>query len=87
VTDEEIKGEIAAFNKERDEALLSMDEQKIRAMVRKFNGIEMSQHNLVFWGAVHKAITGERSLPLEFRRKSKVWLDKNGLKSFDDGEL
>lgn len=86
MTNEEIKVEIAAFNKERNEALLSMDEAKIRAMVKKWNGTEMPQGE-VFWGAVHKAITGAMSLPLEFRKKSKAWLDEHGLQSHDDGEL
>lgn len=83
---EEIKQEIAAFASERNQALLSMDEDKIRAMVKKWNGTEMPQGE-VFWGAVHKAITGAGSLPIEFRRKSKAWLDERGLKSLDDGDL
>lgn len=41
--DERIKAEIERFNQERNEALLSMDEQKIRAMVKKWNGTEMPQ--------------------------------------------
>ena len=87
MTDAQIKAEIAKFNEERNTALLSMDEQKIRAMVRKWNGIEMPQKQIVFWCAVHKAITGAQSLPLEFRKKSKAWLDTFGFKSLDDGDL
>lgn len=83
----ELEAQIAQFNQERNGALLSMDEQKIRAMVKKWNGTDMPDHPLTFWGGVHKAITGVQSLPLEFRRKSKAWLDEHGFKSFDDGEL
>lgn len=75
------------FNRERNEALLSLDEYNIRAMVRKFNRKEMPMEPLIFWGSVHKAITGCTSLPIEFRRASKAWLDKQGLRSHDDGDL
>lgn len=75
------------FNAERNEALLSMDEQKIRAMVKKWNGTDMPIHGLTFWGSVHKAITGNTALPLEFRKKSKQWLTERSLRSHDDGDL
>jgi hypothetical protein len=75
------------FNKERNEALLSMDEEKIRAMVRKWNGIEMPDDPYVFLAAVHKAITGQMDLPIELRRKSYAWLTERGLRSLDDGDL
>lgn len=83
----EAERQIAQFNQERDEALLSMDEQKVRDMVKKWNGTVMPSHPLAFWGGVHKCITGNNSLPIEFRRKSKAWLDDHGFKSLDDGEL
>jgi len=76
--------EIAEFNRECNEALLSMDEQRIRAMFRKWNESEMPSDPKVFWGAVHKAITGALKLPIEFRRKSKAWLAERGLSSLDD---
>ena len=40
-----------------------------------------------FWGAVHKSITGITALPIEFRRKSKAWLDERGWKALGDGDL
>lgn len=86
-TAEEIKQEIERFNAERNEALLSLDEQRIRAMVRKWNGTEMPKNMKVFWGAIHKAISGATSLPLEFRQRSKAYLDEQSLQSLDDGEL
>ena len=86
MTQQEIKAEIAAFNKERNEAFLSLDEAKIRAVVKKWNGTDMPQGE-VFWGAVHKAITGCMSLPIDFRKKSKSWLTERGLQSHDDEEL
>lgn len=83
----EILNEIILFNMERDAALLSLDEHKIRAIVKKFNNKEMPANMEVFWGSVHKAITGALSLPKEFRQKSKDYLTKHNLKSFDDGDL
>lgn len=82
---DEIKTQLADFNRERNEALTSMDEHRIRAMVRKWNGTEMPSNKKVFWGAVHKAITGALNLPIEVRRTSKAWLDER--KSLDDGDL
>lgn len=75
------------FNNDKREALLSLDEQKIRAFCRKWQGKEMPNDMKLFWGGVHKAITGTQSLPLEFRQQSKDYLDAYGLHSFDDGEL
>jgi hypothetical protein len=72
---EELEVQLKQFTRERNEAFLSLDEQKIRAFQRKWNGKEMPTDSKVFWGGVHKAITGvSRGLPIEFRRKSKAWL-------------
>lgn len=84
---ERLTRELTEFNRERDEAFLSMDEQRIRAMFRKWNETEMPSHPVLFWGAVHKAVTGSINLPIEFRRKSKAWLTEHGLRSLDDGDL
>lgn len=79
--------QLKEFKRERSEAFQSLDEQKIRAYCRKWNGTEMPANIEVFWGSVHKAITGAMDLPIEFRRKSKAWLDARGFTSLDDGEL
>lgn len=83
---DKLKNQIEQFQKERNEAFLAMDEVKIRALMLR-HGEKMPVEPLVFWGAVHKAITAETALPLEFRKKSKAWLDAQGFKSWDDGEL
>jgi hypothetical protein len=79
--------DIEEWRKDRREALLSLDEQKVRAYFRKYNDHEMPSDMELFWGAIHKAITGSTDLPIEFRRASKRYLDERGLKSFDDGDL
>jgi hypothetical protein len=79
--------QIAAFNRERDEALTSLDEHRIRAFFRKWNGKELPDEPLVFWGAIHKAITGATSILFETRLKSYEWLASRGFQSWDDGDL
>lgn len=79
--------EIEIFIAERNEALLSLDEQKIRAMFRKWNDVEMTENPTLFWLSVHKAITGCTGLPIDFRRKSKAWLEERGSRRMDDGDL
>ena len=79
--------ELENFKRERNEALLSLDAESIRAMVRKWNKKEMPADPKVFWGSVHKAITGNLGLPRDFRLKSKAWLTEHKLQSLDDGDL
>lgn len=79
--------EIEQFKCDRNEALMSMDEGKIRAYMLKYNGNRGPSDPTVFWGAIHKAITGCLDLPKDFRQKSKDFLAKRGWKSFDDGDL
>ena len=35
----------------------------------------------------HKAITSAKTLPLQFRRQSKQWLETHHYHSLDDGDL
>jgi hypothetical protein len=79
--------QIAEFMKERNEALLSLDEWKIRGYLKKWNGDVGPAHPEAFWRGVHKAITAIPGLPLERRLASKAWLDSHGSSSHDDGDL
>jgi hypothetical protein len=74
--------ELAAFIRDRDAALLSMDEQKIRAMVRRWNGGEMPAEPETFWRSVHKARSAAQTLPEAERRKSIAWLNARGSEHF-----
>ena len=74
------------FLKDRDEALLSLDETKLRDYLRKYGETPPSDP-AVFWMGIHKAITACTSLPIDFRRKSAAWLAVRGARSMDDGEL
>jgi hypothetical protein len=71
---------------ERNAALLSLDEQKIRAYAKKYGArFPGSNDPVVFWGAVHKARTAIPSLPAEAKKESKQWLTKHGMSAWDDG--
>lgn len=68
---------MARFVNDRDTALLSMDENTIRAFMNKY-GIPASNNDKVFWIAVHKARTGIKTFdPIE-KAKSIQWLTERG---------
>jgi hypothetical protein len=83
---EQVQAEIAAFVAERDEVLLSLDKQRILDFWAKYDVPEPSSEH-AFWGAVHKARTGNRNLPMDARSESKRWLLERGMTSFDDGDV
>ena len=69
--------------KERNEALLSMDEQKIKNYMRKYGESEsISDNDTIFWASVHMARIGITDIPEEEIEKSKQWLISHGLKKF-----
>lgn len=66
------------FVKERDEALLSLDKEKIEAFFRKNTGCEVPANDLVFWAGVHKAILYLNSATFEQKMRSCDWLIEHG---------
>lgn len=83
--------EIEQFKADRKEALSSLDKVKILAYLDKYDSPACASLTVakdeIFWKAVHMAITGAKDLPIEFRRKSKAWLEERGSISLDDGDL
>ena len=79
--------ELEQFKQERNTALLSLDEHTIRAHHMKWSKTRLPDNPTSFWGGIHKTITSIPDLPFDFRKKSKAWLDANGLMSWDDGDL
>lgn len=77
---------IDEFLKERNAALLSLDEAQIRAYSFKC-GAPLPSNPISFWAAVHKARTGIKTLPREARVLSHQWLKKHGFSTWDDGDL
>jgi len=84
----EVKAEIKAFVKERDEMLMAGNIDRLIAFHEKHNpGIRAFSSRGVAEVSLHKARTAAKSLPLVFRIESKKWLSERGYTSMDDGEL
>ena len=70
------------FIKERNEALLSLDKEKILAYGKKYN-VKFPEDEKIFWADVHKAICSLYLIPVNKitksqYEKSKEWLKENG---------
>ena len=70
------------FIKERNEALLSLNKDKIVAYMKKY-GISIPQNEKIFWVGVHKSICSlylvdKNGITLEQYTKSADWLKENG---------
>ncbi len=62
---------------DRDNALLSLDEQKIRSFCRKYN-LSTPDNPVVFWASVYKSVLAMEKCPENIRRKAEYWLDIHG---------
>jgi len=71
---------IKQFAKERDEALLSLDKEKIIKYMKKY-GVNPIENELIFWTGVHKAILALKSTTEEQKVKSSKWLLENGFEA------
>ena len=74
---------LAEFVKERNEALFSLDRNKIEAYMKKYGELEVEEipENL-FWANVYQAICGIKDAPDELISKALMWLYKNGYTVF-----
>lgn len=70
------------FVKERDEALLSLNKQKILAYMKKYHINYKPNSETVFWAGIHKAIIGINSATAEQKQKSHDWLISHGFKPY-----
>ena len=71
--------ELLQFVSDRNEALLSLDEEKIRDFSRKYN-IPLSSNPLVFWASVHKCRLEVTSFSEEVKEESRIWLISHNFK-------
>lgn len=69
------------FIKDRDEALLSLDKDKIMAYCKKY-GVPIPDEELVFWAGIHKAIVHLISATQEQKERSAQWLLEHGFMPF-----
>lgn len=76
------------YTKELVEALSDLDENKIKAHMKKYD-LVISDNPLMFWGSVYnyKAITAGTRFPMKLRQKAKRWLIKHKLQPWDDGDI
>lgn len=70
--------DLEQFNSDRDEALLSLDKEKIQAFQKKYNIGFQPSNERVFWAAVHKAILTLNAATKEQKMQSSEWLKTNG---------
>lgn len=63
-----------------------LDENRIRRFMAKY-GSTIPSNSLVFWCAVHKAITANIKFPMKLRSQSKRWLIEHNFEPWDDGNV
>lgn len=76
-----MNADMSEYAKERDEALLALNEKKIRKFFMKY-GIRTTDNKRVFWASVHKIILYLDSATEEQKTRSKQWLIDNGFKPY-----
>lgn len=69
--------EIKQFTKDRDEALLSLDKEKILAFYAKY-GLPYATKDKVFWATVYKCIYHIEASTKKQKAEAKHWLLQNG---------
>ena len=80
-----MENDIQQFVKDRNEALLSLDKDKIIVFMNKYK-IPLPSPE-VFWITIHKCRTASTGLRTEAREMSKEWLTQRGFQSMDDGDI
>lgn len=72
------KMNIEQYVKERDEALFSLDEKKIRRFMKKYD-LVLPDNEIVFWGSVYKAICKIPYAPKDVKHKAVTWLTEHNM--------
>lgn len=76
---------IRDFVLERNGALFSFDEIRIRQYAKKYH-IPMPRDKTVFWAVVCKSICNITSAPDDARRRAAEWLSRHGFSEGLDDE-
>lgn len=69
---------VIRYAKERNEALFSMDKEKIMDFFKKY-GLDAPENETVFWATVHKCICNIPTAPAELSERSGRWLAEHGM--------
>lgn len=72
------KKEIRQFVKERDAALLSLDESIIRAYLKK-RGVPIPESDIIFWAGVYKCVCNINSAPEDKKEIARQWLKEHDM--------
>ena len=70
---------IKKFLKERNEAIFSLEKEKIEAYCKKYD-VPVPENEQVFWAGVYKSILAIKSSPEHLRLEASEWLDGHGFK-------
>lgn len=68
---------IEQYVKERDEALLSLDKEKIIAFYKRYN-VPYAKKDKVFWATVYKCIFHINASTAQQKLNAECWLIENG---------
>ena len=74
--------DIQEFIKDRNEAILSLDKEKIQAYQKKYNIPMRDEDDDIFWIAVHQAVTAIQSAPNDVKQRSISWLTERGFSHY-----
>ena len=66
--------------KDRNEALLSLDKEKILAYYRKYD-VPMPENEIIMWASVHKCILAIYDMPKDVKENSRAWLLRHGFQT------
>lgn len=66
--------------RDRNEALVSLNEEKLRAYAAKYE-VKLSEDPEIFWAAAHKARLSLVQLSDAERQRSRDWLSEHGFTS------
>ena len=69
---------IKQFVKKRDEALLSMDKDKILSFLKETGVKIIPTDERVFWAGIHKARVEVINFSEDVKNESRKWLIENG---------
>jgi hypothetical protein len=69
-----------------DDVLLNGSPKTLRKFMKR-HGMKLPSSDEVLRVTFHKAITSAKTLPLQYRRQSKQWLETHHYHSLDDGDL
>lgn len=73
-----IEDRMKQFVKERNEALFSLNKEKITRYMNKY-GTKVPDNELIFWAGVYKAICNITDAPREIKEKASEWLKSHCL--------